>query len=162
MDFSFGKIYPKFELPKGDIENPTCIEMKPEVLKSFKELFDEYVRIYGDKIQSSPNVAASGESSYQGVNENDMYDFDDEFEKSKRGKDKQDKLELDKYLNEECERGGADFDILRWWKVESQISRYFQDGSRLLAIPVSTVASEAAFSTGGRILDAFRSSLSPK
>jgi hypothetical protein len=31
----------------------------------------------------------------------------------------------------------------------------------VLAIPVSTVVSEAAFSTGGRILDPFRSSLSP-
>jgi len=31
----------------------------------------------------------------------------------------------------------------------------------VLAIPVSIVVSEAAFSTGGRILDPFRSSLSP-
>ena len=30
----------------------------------------------------------------------------------------------------------------------------------MLAVPVSTVASESAFSTGGRIVDPFRSSLS--
>lgn len=32
----------------------------------------------------------------------------------------------------------------------------------MLAIPVSTVASRSAFSTGGRVLDPFQSPLSPK
>ncbi|KAL3529963.1 hypothetical protein ACH5RR_009285 [Cinchona calisaya] len=32
----------------------------------------------------------------------------------------------------------------------------------ILAVPVSTVASETAFSTDGRILDSFRTSLTPK
>lgn len=32
----------------------------------------------------------------------------------------------------------------------------------VLAIPVSTVASEFTFSTGGRVLDSFRTSLTPR
>ena len=70
--------------------------------------------------------------------------------------------ELDKYLVENCKgRKDVNFDILLWWKANS--SRY-QVLSKMaldvLAVPVSTAASESAFSIGGRILDPFRSSLS--
>ena len=67
------------------------------------------------------------------------------------------RTELDKYLSEECKPyiKSNQFDILNWWKVNS--SRYL-----VLAIPVSTVASESAFSAGGRVLDPHRSNLTPK
>ena len=73
------------------------------------------------------------------------------------------KSELDKYLLEDQEPESGDFDILSWWKVNSPrfpvLSQLARD---VLAIPMSSVASECAFSTGGRILDSFRSSLTPK
>ena len=54
------------------------------------------------------------------------------------------------------------FDILKWWKGQSSrfpiLSKLARD---VLAIPISTVASESAFSTGGRVLDDFRTSLTP-
>jgi hypothetical protein len=72
------------------------------------------------------------------------------------------RTELDKYLAEECEEDDKKFDILQWWKAQSSrfpiLSRLARD---VLAIPISTVASEAAFSTSGRILDDFRTSLTP-
>lgn len=73
------------------------------------------------------------------------------------------KTKLEKYLNDEVEPNDPNFDILGWWS-ESQrryptLARMARD---VLAIPVSTVASESAFSTGGRVLDSFRSSLTPR
>ena len=72
--------------------------------------------------------------------------------------------DVDKYLAEEpVNPMTSSFDILLWWKDNSNrykiLSMIAKD---VLAIPVSTVASESAFSTSGRILDSFRSSLSPK
>ncbi|XP_050272572.1 zinc finger BED domain-containing protein RICESLEEPER 2-like [Quercus robur] len=72
--------------------------------------------------------------------------------------------EIDKYLAENCEsrRGDVKFEILGWWKANSDRYQVLSKLARdVLAVPVSTVASESAFSTGGRILDPFRSSLSP-
>ena len=57
----------------------------------------------------------------------------------------------------------AEFDILDWWKAVGSykyptLSEMAKD---ILAIPISYVASESAFSNGGRALDDFRSSLLP-
>ncbi|KAM0916497.1 hypothetical protein ACQ4PT_010141 [Festuca glaucescens] len=73
------------------------------------------------------------------------------------------KSELEKYLAEDCEDiESTNFDILAWWKTNSSrfpvLARLARD---VLAIPISTVASESAFSTGGRVLDDFRTSLTP-
>ena len=72
--------------------------------------------------------------------------------------------EINKYLAENCEsrKGDVKFEILEWWKANSDRYQVLSKLARdVLAVPVSTVASELAFSTEGRILDPFRSSLSP-
>ena len=70
--------------------------------------------------------------------------------------------EVERYFMEAVEAPSDVFQLLTWWKVNSTkypvLSRVARD---VLAIPVTTVASESAFSTGGRVLDAYRSSLSP-
>ena len=71
--------------------------------------------------------------------------------------------ELELYLSEPLINDDDDFDILKWWKMNSarfpNLSKLARD---VLAVPISTVASEATFSTSGRVLDSFRSSLTPK
>jgi hypothetical protein len=72
------------------------------------------------------------------------------------------KSELDKYLSEESEDTEMKLDLLVWWKASKQrfpiLACMVCD---VLVIPISTVASESAFRTSGRILDDFRSSHTP-
>ena len=71
-------------------------------------------------------------------------------------------LKLESILLDNLEKFGSSY-IFYWWKLNASnyliLSKMARD---ILAISISTVASESAFSTNGRIFDAFRSSLSPK
>ncbi|KAK3218761.1 hypothetical protein Dsin_012731 [Dipteronia sinensis] len=69
------------------------------------------------------------------------------------------KSEVDQYLMESYENPNDDnFDILCWWKIKSPKYKILSYLVRnILAILVSTIASESAFSTGGRIFYSYRS-----
>jgi hAT family C-terminal dimerisation region len=72
------------------------------------------------------------------------------------------KSELDQYLDDPLDETSLDddFDILAWWKLKSQTYPVMAKLTRdILAVPISTVASESTFSTSGRILSSVRSSL---
>ncbi|KAJ3707053.1 hypothetical protein LUZ61_010758 [Rhynchospora tenuis] len=85
-----------------------------------------------------------------------------DFMKGKKGSEPP-KSELDDYLGDPIEEASLDeeFDILAWWKIKSAkypvLSQMAQD---ILAVPISTVASESAFNNSGRVLNPVRSSLS--
>ncbi|XP_047049261.1 zinc finger BED domain-containing protein RICESLEEPER 2-like [Lolium rigidum] len=72
------------------------------------------------------------------------------------------RTELERYISEEVECDDDGFDILLWWKYRRHqfpiLSRMARD---ILAIHMPTVSCESAFSTGGCVLDDFRSSLPP-
>ncbi|XP_062086381.1 zinc finger BED domain-containing protein RICESLEEPER 2-like [Humulus lupulus] len=67
---------------------------------------------------------------------------------------------LEYYLSDRREKLDPAFDILQWWKHNGFkypiVARMAKD---VLVVHMSIVASESDFSTGGRILDSFRSSL---
>jgi hypothetical protein len=64
---------------------------------------------------------------------------------------------VERYLVDGCEDPNDDkLDILGWWKINASKYKILSKvGQHVLAIPISTVASELAFSIGGRILDQF-------
>ncbi|CAL5370662.1 unnamed protein product [Camellia sinensis] len=138
-------------------------EMLEKVKNCLSKLYDHYVAL------NSTNVHASNinETIDMVIDENDPHSLvNSQFNSFLEGQfsSSGSMSELDKYLGD-IEKGGknAQFDILEWWKVNATKYRVLSLIARdVLAMPVSTVASESAFSTGGRILDPFRSSLAPK
>lgn len=73
------------------------------------------------------------------------------------------KSELDTYLEEGvfiCEENSGHFDALEWWKSNNLKFRILSKmACAILSIPITTVTSESTFNTGGREIDAYRSSL---
>jgi len=126
------------------------------------KLYEHYDNIGG----SSSRVHHSSDSSTT-IDESESSDhsfhFMSKFHKYRASKsDVESKSELDRYLIEDVEKMNVNFDILNWWKVNSTkfpvIAQIVRD---VLAISITTVALESAFSTGGHVLDPFQSSLAP-
>nr|KJB09837.1 hypothetical protein B456_001G170000 [Gossypium raimondii] len=152
--------YLEFALSEMSSSEKDC-EMMQKLKESLYELFDEYKPpLHGTCSQSSVSTHVSIGEPQQKMKRR-MQALYKKRELEICGEDKT--SELDKYLAEANEEFVEDFDILLWWKVNSPrfptLSKIARD---VLAIPVSTVASESAFSTGGRVLDQYRSSLTPK
>ena len=73
--------------------------------------------------------------------------------------------EVDRYLLDPIEKpkSGAKFKITQWWMNNGSKYPLLQAIARdVLAIQVSTVASESSFSTGKRVIDSSRCSMTPK
>ena len=70
--------------------------------------------------------------------------------------------ELDLYLEEASLPRTQELDIINWWEVSGSRFPTLQKLARdILPIPITSVASECAFSTSGRVLSAHRSRLTP-
>lgn len=77
----------------------------------------------------------------------------------------QDQTELEQYSKEPLLswKDGGHFDILSWWKAHgTKYPNLSQMARDVLAIPASTLASESAFSVGGRVVNKYHSRLDPQ
>lgn len=126
---------------------------------SFSLLFDEYKEMYAPSEKVVQPIDSQDQPS---KSKRLMREIIDQQMSTSVGGSAAVKSELDKYLSEDNEEDKKGVDILKWWKDNATrfpiLSRMARD---LLPIPISSVASESAFSAGGRTLDDFRSSLTP-
>uniref|UniRef100_A0A3Q7I3R1 HAT C-terminal dimerisation domain-containing protein n=1 Tax=Solanum lycopersicum TaxID=4081 RepID=A0A3Q7I3R1_SOLLC len=163
----FEKAFERFDLYDELLGEETGNVVNTKVEAYLRDLFAIYVSKYGKGSKSQPSSSDSSDSSGSGISQNmSKNSLRTKLHMKKQKNDSGSlgvKSELDKYLLEDQEPESEDFDILSWRKVNSPrfpvLSQLARD---VLAISMSSVASECAFSTGGRILDPFRSSLTPK
>ncbi|XP_019169717.1 PREDICTED: zinc finger BED domain-containing protein RICESLEEPER 2-like [Ipomoea nil] len=138
-----------------------------KVVAGLAELFDDYSTSASSSVPSVPvpsvpvSVQLTSASSVSVGKPQHFLKSQIKKQRLESGGKKQ--TELDMYLSEGIVEEEESFDILGWWKINSArfpvLSKLARD---VLAIPISTVALESAFSTSGRVLDPFRSSLTPK
>ncbi|XP_043809686.1 zinc finger BED domain-containing protein RICESLEEPER 1-like [Manihot esculenta] len=159
MEYSFSQMYGQ---EKG-------VELFNKVKSCLFDLFNEYKKMYQpnvEQINDNSSQQLSGSCTTTGsINPKPKFFLKHHYKKQKLeesgGFDS--KTELEVYLSVAIQEEKEDFDVMKWWKINSERFPILGKMARdILAIPVSTVASESAFSTGGRVLDSFRSSLTPK
>jgi hypothetical protein len=137
------------------------------IVTKVKDALNQLYEFYESNMQGL-SVVGEGTFKEQNVNSASMFANDHmqtifEFHNFLEEEEMEEcKNEVDRYLEENVQKDMGEFDILNWWKAASSKFTVLSHMARdILAIPVSTVASESAFSTGGRVLDSYRSSLAP-
>ncbi|CAM8898360.1 unnamed protein product [Rhodiola kirilowii] len=132
------------EINKSGNKQVEAIDLSEMVKIALYDMFNEYMKINNCVVGKRKEVAAT--SGLQLDVDGGVSD-----------KEGSSKLEANESIDTDTE-----FDILGWWRMHSPRFPILSQMARdVLAVPISTVASESAFSTSGRILDAFRSSLTP-
>jgi len=117
-------------------------------------LYDYQLRMNNDSSGDSQIV----DSNVGIVGSDAMKRYDSFVMRKKRARTSYVRTKLDVYLDEEVLPRSPNFVILLWWKLNGVKYSTLQAIARdVLAIPVSTVASESAFSTSGYIVSPHRS-----
>ncbi|KAK9671711.1 hypothetical protein RND81_12G049600 [Saponaria officinalis] len=114
----------------------------------FLELYKDYEK----NVSHIPTVSANNDDIGCG----DLEDFDACYGSSKRSGS----TEYERYLLDDKELRTVPIDVLTFWS--KNVDKYpilSSMAKDILAIPITTVASESTFSMGGRILNKWRSSL---
>ncbi|XP_071682836.1 zinc finger BED domain-containing protein RICESLEEPER 2-like [Lolium perenne] len=147
IDWAFKELY----------DEDTAIDEISDVHVELEELFDKFdtaKKMAEKSTTPSSNICITSSS---------MPASDSAFQTHRRNTTtKSSKSELRNYLEDALEDPNPKFILLDWWKVNSL--RYpvlSKMARRFLTIPASSVSSESTFSTGGRVLDDYRSSLKP-
>ncbi|XP_031500289.1 uncharacterized protein LOC116264293 [Nymphaea colorata] len=162
LDPRFKLSYLKYFL--GNLDKPDAI-VKYEIIEStLHELYAEYKNMYDTDTCNMKRANASASTiiateEYKSVSRYVFRTYVNSVSSVVVNTD------LDKYLFDPMKEitPTAEFNILSWWKTnESKYKILVKIARDVLAIHVSTVASESAFSIAGRIINDYRCSTTPE
>jgi hypothetical protein len=142
-----------------------CESTAKDAVQKVKDMLCNLVLEYQDPMENVATTVGTQSrlSSTQSMDGEDWIDtFDDYISKQPTVTSTYVRTELDLYLEEPLLPRTQELDIIMWWQhvgIKYPTLRKF--ARDILAIPVTTVASESAFSTSGRIISPHRSRLAP-
>ncbi|KAL1563788.1 zinc finger BED domain-containing protein RICESLEEPER 1-like isoform X1 [Salvia divinorum] len=143
----------------GQIYGSTAPDRIKEVATGLRELFTEYTMASSSLDQDSV-LSGSSLPSTSSASRDKLKGFDKFLYETSQSQCMS--SDLEKYLEEPVFPRNCDFSILNWWKVHTPRYPILSVMARdILAMPVSTLGPEVAFSNGGRTLDQDHSSLTP-
>jgi hypothetical protein len=136
-----------------------------ESVNKVKDLLYTLVLEYQDTVEdvATTDGAQTRPRAATQIDDEDWMDtFDDYMSKQPVVTSTYVRTELDLFLEEPLVSRTQKLDIIQWWQVAGLKYPTLRKIARdVLAIPVTTVASESAFSTSGRIISPHRSRLAP-
>ncbi|CAN1801628.1 Zinc finger BED domain-containing protein DAYSLEEPER [Linum perenne] len=124
-------------------------------------LYNEYVEEYKERNIDSQSEEGGGATTTSGTTTIVL-------ERTNTGRAKENSSalqnELDAYLDAKLEKiKDPEFNVIDWWKSERTKYKILSKmACEIMAIPITSVASETTFSAGGRVIDPSRSSLGQK
>ncbi|GJW85388.1 zinc finger BED domain-containing protein RICESLEEPER 2-like protein [Tanacetum coccineum] len=171
-----GSDYPTSNLYFGEVQYIKQVldrqfnDYREWLTKMIQGIHTEYATLLRPRPGNSTSVSSSCGQSQRGKNEQagPGKGFSYYYSRLKEADDFYlERSDLEVYLEEGiylCKDNSAiSFDILEWWKShETKFPILSKMAAHILAILVTTVASEATFSAGGRVIDTYRASLKPE
>lgn len=137
-----------------------------EVARVRQLLYDLVMEYQGcmEGMATTDGVGTAGKSAVQNEGDDLVFGLFDKFlSEEPEESSSYVRTELDLYLEESTLPRTQELDIIHWWEYAGVKYPTLRKIARdIMAIPVTTVASESVFSTGGRIISPHRSRLAPK
>ncbi|XP_020239290.1 zinc finger BED domain-containing protein DAYSLEEPER [Cajanus cajan] len=147
--------------------DPSTCEEKINILKEkMYKLFEEYVKLHSNESNTSSSQISPSTHVASFTNDEQVMDaFDEYVDYLSQHINETGRSELDLYLDE----GNLDpkffdkLDVLSYWRDRrDRYPNLSKMACDVLSIPITTVASESAFSLGSRVLTKYRSSILPE